>query len=146
MYVYSKPLPRSPERNWHKTENARCANRTTRSENGNFLLTATVGENARRNNPIHVTRMIQDDFVSLQPVKKCIVNRKVTTSKQKVNWFEIKWIHVQQAKPLQFQYRCSHNELERWKTVDLVRKRGGITMTDGHKATNGNSDSKQSYV
>ena len=41
-----------------------------------------------------------------------------------MHWLKIKWIRVKKSQPLKFQYRCSHNELEAWKTVDLRRRRG----------------------
>ena len=80
-------------------------------------------QDCRRNNPFRVSAMTQADFVSLEPVAKCIVNRKLNTFKQNVKWLNTKWIRITKEKPLQFQYRYTLNELENWKTVDL-RKRG----------------------
>ena len=68
--------------------------------------------NCRRNNPFRVSAMTQEDFVSLEPVAKCIVNRKLNTFKQKVEWLNMKWIRITKGKPLQFQYRYTLNELE----------------------------------
>jgi hypothetical protein len=66
---------------------------------------------ARRKNPFHVTRMNREDFVSLKPLKAAIVNRKVNTNHQKVEWFKIHWMSVSKDKPLQFRYRYSINNL-----------------------------------
>ena len=40
-----------------------------------------------------------EDFVSLEPVAKCLVNRKVNTFKQKVEWLNIKRIRVTKNNP-----------------------------------------------
>ena len=85
----------------------------------------TLVENCRRINPFTVVRMKSEDFITTKPILKCLVNRKVTTTKQKVNWHQIQWFRVEKSKPLQFQYKCSHNELESWKTVSLAPKRKG---------------------
>ena len=79
--------------------------------------------NGCRNNPFMVTEMTREDFMPLEPVAKSIVNSKVNTFKQKVEWLNIKWILVTKNKPVHFQYRFTLNDLENWKRVDL-RKRG----------------------
>ena len=75
--------------------------------------------------------MSQDDFVSLVELKRCIVNRKVTVTKQPVNWFSIRWIRVTKDKPFAFKYRNSLNELEGWKEVNVRRKRQGRPVDMG---------------
>ena len=66
---------------------------------------AELISNARRQNP--VTEMTQEDFVSFEPVSKAFINHKKNTAKQKVEWFQIKWIRVTKERPLQFQYQHS---------------------------------------
>ena len=85
----------------------------------------TLIENARKVNPFHVRRMQQADFVSTAQLTSMIVNQKIDIHKQKVDWFSIHWIHVERAKPLQFQFRRTLNTLEAWKTVNLRPKRAG---------------------
>jgi hypothetical protein len=85
-------------------------------------------KSCRRQNAFAVTEMAADDFVSLEPLSKAFINRKVNTDKEKVNWLSIRWIRVQKSKPMQFQYRHTHNSLEAWKTVDLKRKTKGRSV------------------
>ena len=85
---------------------------------------ADVIRNSRRVNPFEVTQMSQQDFLDLKALSRCIVNRKVDERGAKVQWLKMRWIRVEKSKPLKFQYRFSHNELEVWKTVDLRRRRG----------------------
>ena len=80
-----------------------------------------VVRQARCKNPFTVSRMEREDFVSLDPLKAAIVNRKVNTHYAKVEWLKIHWIAVSKEQPLQFCYRHSNNSLECWKTVDLKR-------------------------
>ena len=53
------------------------------------------------------------------------MNRKVTVRKQKVDWLSIRWIQVTKDKPYAFKYRCSLNDSEQWKEVDVKRRRQG---------------------
>lgn len=76
-------------------------------------------------NPFHVTEMDKSDFVSLQVLKKAIVNRKKNTARQPVELLKMRWIRVTKGKPLQFSYRYSRNTLEVWKVVDLKRRSKG---------------------
>lgn len=78
-----------------------------------------------RKNPFSVCEMKSEDFVSIKSLKPHIVNRKVNTQKQAVNWMEMRWIRVTKDKPFQFSYKYSHNALEAWKVVDLARKTKG---------------------
>lgn len=80
---------------------------------------------ARRNNPFQVYEMKSTDFVSVDGIKDSITNRKTTTQGVKVEWLNIKWIHVDKDKPFQFCFRYSHNSLEAWKVVDLKKKGKG---------------------
>ena len=74
-----------------------------------------VVRQARQKNAFPVCRMERETFVSLQPLKDAIVNRKKNTEKGKVEWLKIRWINVDKDCPLQFRYRYTHNELEEWK-------------------------------
>ena len=69
--------------------------------------------------------MERGDFVPLKYLKKAIVNQKVNTNGRKVEWLKIQWVSVSKDKPLQFQYRYSHNTLEVWKIVNLKQKMKG---------------------
>ena len=80
-----------------------------------------VVRQARQKNAFPVCRMERETFVSLQPLKDAIVNRKKNTEKGKVEWLKIRWINVDKDHPLQFRYRYTHNELEEWKVVDVKR-------------------------
>ena len=70
----------------------------------------------------HLCIMEGKDFVSLDGLKKCIMNRKKTTCDNKVEWLKKKWIQVQKDEPMQFRFRYSHNDMRPWKTVDLKKK------------------------
>ena len=85
----------------------------------------------RRANAFHVEEIELDNFVSLISLTKNIVNRKVTVKKQKVDWFSIRWIQVTKDKPFAFKYRCSLNDFEQWKEVDVKRKRQGRSVDMG---------------
>ena len=61
-------------------------------------------------NTLHVRRMKQE--VPLKDLKKTIVNRKVNTHGEKVEWLKIQWICVCKERSLQFQYRYSHTTVE----------------------------------
>ena len=80
---------------------------------------------ARCKNPLHVTRMKREDFVSLKPLKATIVNRKKNTVHGKVEWLKMHWISVSKDKPLQFRHKYSINTQECWKTVNLQCKTKG---------------------
>ena len=84
-----------------------------------------VVKESRHKNPFSVTRMERKDFLSFQPLKQAIVNRKVNITGAKVGWLNIKWINVCKDLPLQYRYRHSHSELEAWKTVSLKRAAKG---------------------
>ena len=58
----------------------------------------------------HVTKMKTEDFVSLKSLKAAIVNQKVNTSGNKVEWLKIWWISVSKENPLQFPYQYSNNK------------------------------------
>jgi len=85
----------------------------------------------RHKNPFSVCEMKSADFASIKSLKSHIVNRKVNTQKQKVNWLEIHWIRVTKDKPFQFSYKYSHNALEAWKVVDLSRRTKGRRVDMG---------------
>ena len=76
--------------------------------------------------------MDTSDFVSLEELKKSIVNRKATTHGQKVEWLSMRWIQVNKDKPFHFRFRYSHNTLEGWKIVDLNRKTKGRPPVISH--------------
>lgn len=80
---------------------------------------------ARRKNLFSVCKMMSDDFVSIKSLQSNLVNRKINTHKQLVNWLDIRWIRVTKDQPFQFSYRHSHNALEVWKVVDLSCKAKG---------------------
>lgn len=85
-------------------------------------------KNARTKNPFEVVKMEREDFVSVQNVKNVkneIVNKKVNTQKQKVNWHSIRWMQFKSDKPYGIRYRYSHNALEAWKVLDVMKKRKG---------------------
>ena len=84
-----------------------------------------VVKESGRKNPFSVTRMERKDFVSFQPLKNAIVNRKVNTARGKVGWLNIKWINVRKDHPLQYRYRYSYNDLEAWKMVSVKRATKG---------------------
>ena len=69
--------------------------------------------------------MHQTDFVTSSSLKAMIVNRKVNTKGDKVDWFSIHWIRVEKASPFSFKYRYTLNTLEQWKTVNIRPKRKG---------------------
>ena len=85
----------------------------------------TLVEQARRKNAFQVTKMAMGDFVSVQNVRSSIIYRKVNTNKDKVNWLDIRWIRVSKDRPLELQYRYSHNTLEAWKVLNLRPRRQG---------------------
>ena len=78
---------------------------------------------AHRVNPFQVRWMTQADFISVGPLKAAIVNRKVNTDGEKVEWLKRHWICVEKSSPLSYKYRYTLNELEPWKTADLRPKR-----------------------
>ena len=85
----------------------------------------TLVERARQKNPFTVIQMSMDDFVSIENIRALIVHRKMNTQRQKVNWFDIRWLQVSKDKPFEIRYRYSLNSLEAWKTLDLRKKRPG---------------------
>ena len=105
------------DRDYGSMETARCKESHLYTPNDWCQLI----KKSRRQNPFTITAMTEEEFVSFKPLTKAFVNRKLNTNKQKVDWLQIRWIRVTKDKPLQFQYRYSHNTLERWKTVDLER-------------------------
>ena len=80
---------------------------------------------ARRKNPFIVRKMTLTDFIDIKSLKSFIVNRKINTSKEKVEWMKIHWFRVEKSKGLTFKYRYTLNDMEPWKTVDLKPKRSG---------------------
>ena len=82
-------------------------------------------ERVRQKNPFTVIQMSMDDFVSIENIRALIVHRKMNTQRQKVNWFDIRWLQVSKDKPFEIRYRYSLNSLEAWKTFDLRKKRPG---------------------
>ena len=69
--------------------------------------------------------MEQADYLSMEPLTKLITNRKVTITGQKVEWLNMQWIRVEKDSAYSFKYRCTHNDLEEWKEVDLQPKHVG---------------------
>ena len=84
-----------------------------------------VVAHARRKNPFQVRKMTSEDFCSLQPLVKAIVNRKVNSSKEKVKWLKMHWIRVKKERPFEFRYRYTINPLEPWKIVNVKRRSKG---------------------
>ena len=82
-------------------------------------------------NPFEVFEMDQDDFFAIKELKEHITNRKKSVNKSKVDWLSIRWIRVTQSKPLTFQFRCSLNELEAWKVVDVKKRSRGRPVDMG---------------
>ena len=72
--------------------------------------------------------MKSEDFVSIKSLKLHIVNCKINTHKQPVNWLDIRWIRVTKDQPFHFSYKYSHNALE---AVDLSRKTKGRPVDMG---------------
>jgi len=70
--------------------------------------------------------MDTSDFMSLEVLKKAILNRKKNTAHQPVEWLKMRWIRVTKGKPLQFSYRYSHNTLE----VEKVEREAGRYRTN----------------
>ena len=79
----------------------------------------------RRQNPFEVIDMTLDDFQSVEPVKSCIVNRKKTDDKEKVEWMKMKWVRYEKSTPFSIKFRYSHNELEQWKVLNVKRRGKG---------------------
>ena len=85
----------------------------------------------RKVNPFEVVEMTQDDFFGIKELKEHITNRKKTVNKCKVDWLSIRWIRVTESKPFAFQFRCSLNELESWKVVDVKKRARGRPVDMG---------------
>lgn len=92
---------------------------------------ATLVEKARGKNPFKVTNMAMSDFVSVQAIRSEIVYRKINTKKEKVEWFNIRWLQLQKDNPLMIRYRYSYNTLEVWKVLDLRKRRVGRPVDIG---------------
>ena len=87
---------------------------------------------ARRSNPFMVREMQLKDFVNIKNLKSFIVNRKVNTSGEKVEWLNIHCFRVEKSEELTFKYRYTLNDMEPWKTVDLNPKRRGRPSNIGN--------------
>ena len=66
-------------------------------------------QEARCRNPFSACEMKSEDFVSIKSLKSHIVNRKINTHKQPVNWLDIRWIRVTKDQPYHFSYKYSHS-------------------------------------
>ena len=91
----------------------------------------TLVQDARRTNRFYVQRMGQAHFVSMEPLSKLIINRKVTVTGKKVEWLNIHWIRVEKDSPYAFKYRYSNNDLEKWTSA----KEGWVPARHGPSVT-----------
>lgn len=48
----------------------------------------------KKKNPLHVTKMTKEDFLSSKNIEKNIVNRKIYINKEKTNWLQTKVIFI----------------------------------------------------
>ena len=58
-----------------------------------------VIKSAKKNKPFIVTKMEQEDIVSVNELQRYIVNRKVDEERRKVEWLKIQWIQLRKEEP-----------------------------------------------
>lgn len=79
----------------------------------------------RGKKPFQVHEMNQNDFFNFSKfLTTVLVKRTIDTDGNKVNWFNIKWICYEKIFSL-IQFKCSLNDSEPFKTLDLRRQKKG---------------------
>ena len=92
----------------------------TPEEYGNLIATA------RRANPFHVVHMENKDFVNFNALTACTTNKKITVTREKVEFRKATQFHFHKDSPNVMFIKYTHDENESWQQVNL-HKRGRQT-------------------
>lgn len=66
-----------------------------------------------------VIRMQRDDFVSTEPIKQCLVNCKIDTEKQKINWLFMRWLNYRKSDKKKLFFKETLNTEIDFRVIDL---------------------------
>lgn len=79
----------------------------------------------KKKHPLQVTRMKTEDFLGTKKIEKKIVNRKICTNKDKVNWLKTKQILLKKEEKYLITMTLESGDI---KELDLSKKIKGITI------------------
>ena len=69
----------------------------------------------------HVTEMLTDDFVLIEPVAQLLINRKVDTEKHKISWLKMRCMQYRKSDPKAFFFKETLNKDMDFRKVNLAR-------------------------
>uniref|UniRef100_T1HCM0 Uncharacterized protein n=1 Tax=Rhodnius prolixus TaxID=13249 RepID=T1HCM0_RHOPR len=76
-----------------------------------------------RKPPIEVIEMKQTDLLNFENLLKShYVHRKLNSEKERINWFQIKWLQYSTLTPTKVSFKNSFSSSEPFKILDLARK------------------------
>lgn len=84
---------------------------------------ADIMKVCRTKNPLEVTFLNRDDFVSTAKIEKQITNRKKDIDEMKINWLHMKEIKVQRDKPYSLFVKNIHNSSE-YSEINIRKRQG----------------------
>lgn len=87
-----------------------------------------VMRTCRKKNPFVVEVMEASDFIGCAEMEKVIVNRKVDTAGNKINWMNIREILLKKDDPFKLYIKTNHND-QAYVTVDIKKKQRGRPST-----------------
>lgn len=79
----------------------------------------------KKKNPLQVIRMNKQHFLSTKHIEKKIVNRKICTNKNKVNWLKTKQILLKKEDPYLITMTLESGEIQ---NLDVSKKSKGISI------------------
>lgn len=87
---------------------------------------ANIIKGCRKKNPIGVSFLKKDDFLCTGKIEKQITNRKKDVKEDKINWFLIKEIKIEQDKPYSIFIKNVHNAAD-YSEVNIKKRQGRPT-------------------
>lgn len=89
--------------------------------------------NAKKKEPkFCVHKMQKEDFFSTKILENNIVNRKKTTTGDKVEWLKMSWIQLRKDEPKKMYFKYNYNTETHFSEVDLKKNVRGRPSTNSY--------------
>ncbi|XP_050509244.1 uncharacterized protein LOC126886381 [Diabrotica virgifera virgifera] len=112
----------------------------------------SVIESCKKTNKFVINLMESQDFYSTEDLEKNIINRKLSTQKEKISWLKTKIIKLEKSKPFSIFLCESHSSSElMFKEIDIsktVRRQNPLSFNPGNLKVlypNGKAISKEKW-
>lgn len=69
--------------------------------------------------------MTHEYFFTIKPIENSIINRKVSITGSRVNWFKMRWIKLQRSKPRLIQFIYDYKEYSEFKSINIRKPAAG---------------------